>query len=58
MTQITVIGSSTNLCSETYAGPSAASEPETQGLEAFLKSIGSDVDLYLTFHSYGQVSLL
>ncbi|KAK7862003.1 hypothetical protein R5R35_013543 [Gryllus longicercus] len=52
-----VIGSSTNLCSETYAGPSAASEPETQGLEAFLKSIGSDVDLYLTFHSYGQYIL-
>ncbi|KAK7788403.1 hypothetical protein R5R35_005531 [Gryllus longicercus] len=52
-----LVGSSSNLCSETYAGPSPASEPETQALQSFLRNIGSQLDLYLTFHSYGQYIL-
>ncbi|CAF0797465.1 unnamed protein product [Didymodactylos carnosus] len=45
-------GASQNPCSETYAGPYADSEPETQGLENFIRT--KSWHAYLTFHSYGQ----
>jgi carboxypeptidase T len=36
------LGSSGNECSETYRGPSAASEPETQAMEAYVRSLWPD----------------
>lgn len=60
-------GSSDNPCDETYRGPAAQSEPETQAIEAYARSIlpdrrdentteASPVDyegLFLTLHAYG-----
>ncbi|MCC6672081.1 MAG: hypothetical protein IT458_13545 [Planctomycetes bacterium] len=45
-------GSSTTPSSETYRGPSAASEPETQTMAALVAHVRPEV--YLDFHSYGQ----
>jgi carboxypeptidase T len=36
------VGSSGNECSDTYRGPSAASEPETQVMEAYVRSLWPD----------------
>lgn len=61
--------SSSNGCAQTYRGTGAASEPETQALQAYMSSIFSDtrdssVDaaaplhttgLMLTVHSYGEL---
>ena len=35
-------GSSTNPCDETYRGPSAGSEPETQAIQAYISSVFDD----------------
>jgi carboxypeptidase T len=64
-------GASLNPCNEVYLGRSAASEPETEALQAYLSSIypdrrgPSDGDaapddtsgLLITLHSYGQLVL-
>ncbi|MCP3959145.1 MAG: hypothetical protein GY719_14945 [bacterium] len=64
-------GSSGSECSTTFRGPSAASEPETQALQAYMTSIfpdqrpddqttpaGLDAEgIYLDVHSFGQVVL-
>lgn len=64
-------GSSTSACSQTYRGPSAASEPETQAMQAYVASIYPDqrdpdlnapapddaTGLFLDIHSFGQVVL-
>lgn len=50
-------GASQNPCSETYAGPSPFSEPETIALSNFIGSLGHAVDIYLAFHSYGHYIL-
>jgi len=64
-------GSSGNPCAETYRGPSAASEPETQAVEAYARSIWPDrrgpnhndpapadtSGIHLDIHSYGQLVL-
>lgn len=64
-------GSSGNVCSTTYRGPSAASEPETQALETYLRDIfpdsrGPNVSdaapsdtqgLHLDIHSYSELIL-
>jgi len=64
-------GTSTNPCSETYLGPSAASEPETQALQAYALAHLADrrgplitdtapaetEGLFITLHSYGQLVL-
>lgn len=64
-------GSSSNACNETYRGPSAASEPETQAIEAYARSIFPDQrgplltdvapataeGVFITLHSYGQLVL-
>jgi carboxypeptidase T len=64
-------GSSANQCSETYRGPSAASEPETQAIQNYARSIFPDArgpnktdaapastsGLFLTLHSYSQLVL-
>ena len=61
-------GDSTNPCYETYQGPSAASEPETQAIQDYVASIfpdqrgaGDDVPapgdamgIFITLHSYGR----
>lgn len=64
-------GASTNPCAETYQGPSAASEPETQALQDYVASIFPDqrgsgdddpapVDttgVFITLHSYSELVL-
>ncbi|KAL0868949.1 hypothetical protein ABMA27_007277 [Loxostege sticticalis] len=51
-------GSSTNPASDSYAGPGPFSEPETRSLSTFISSIGDKIDLYLSFHSFGQLLLI
>ncbi|XP_037038854.1 zinc carboxypeptidase-like [Bradysia coprophila] len=50
-------GASQNPCSETYAGPTAFSEPETVALSNFVESVADEIDIYLAFHSYGHYIL-
>ncbi len=59
---------STNPCSETYQGPSAASEPEVAAIEDWLRAIHPDQredaldapapddarDVFISLHSYGE----
>jgi carboxypeptidase T len=66
-----VAGSSPDPCAETYRGPSAASEPETQVVENFVRSLfpdqrgSADTDaapitttgVLITLHSYGNLVL-
>jgi len=48
-------GASSNPCSETYYGPSMASEPMSQLLTNFIKANADRLKMYVTLHSYGQV---
>ncbi|MCY2955719.1 MAG: M14 family zinc carboxypeptidase [Planctomycetota bacterium] len=48
----TLCGGSTVTSSETYRGPTAASEPETQTMRNFINRLRPE--LYLDFHSFGQ----
>ncbi len=64
-------GSSGNPCDATYRGPSPASEPETQAMEAYVRSIYADnrgpnptdaapddtTGIHLDIHSYGELVL-
>jgi carboxypeptidase T len=64
-------GSSGNQCDETYRGPSAASEPEIQTVESYVRSLWADrrgpnqndpapadtSGVHLDMHSYGQLVL-
>lgn len=50
-------GASSNPCSDTFAGPRAWSEPETEQLATYLSTLASRVNIYLSFHSYGQYML-
>jgi Zinc carboxypeptidase len=50
-------GASSNPCSITFAGPSPYSEVEIQHLVDYYVSILSQVDVYLSFHSYSQFLL-
>ncbi|MEK8031245.1 M14 family zinc carboxypeptidase [Ideonella sp. DXS29W] len=64
-------GSSGNACNETYRGPSAHSEPETQAIEGYIASIFPDsrgpnpgdaapattMGVHLDIHSYSQLVL-
>jgi hypothetical protein len=47
-------GSSSDPCSDTYAGRQADSELETKAIESALRKYKDDWDAYLTLHSYGQ----
>jgi murein tripeptide amidase MpaA len=51
-------GSSTSPCSDTYCGPSAFSEAETQNMRDFLTSIASSTNVAITIHSYSQLWLI
>ena len=42
---------------ETYRGPRAFSEPETEAVKNFILDRKNDIRMYLTFHSYGQMFL-
>ena len=64
-------GSSGDACSEIYRGPSAASEPETQAVETYIKQLFADArgpgrndaapehtqGMHIDLHSYGQLVL-
>jgi len=52
-------GASASACSEIYRGPRAFSEPETLAVKNFIldRSRVGGWELYLTFHSYGQMVL-
>lgn len=45
---------SNNFCSETYRGPFAFSEIETQNLKAYIENWRQNIKLYLSLHSYGN----
>lgn len=48
------LGSSSNPCSDTYHGPSMASEPETQAYSGLIKSNSNRVKMTVGLHAYGQ----
>jgi len=64
-------GASTNMCSETYRGPSQGSEPETQTIETYLGQVFPDQKgpnltdpaptdaegIFFSLHSYGELVL-
>lgn len=49
-----------NPCSNTYAGPSPASEAETQAIINYVNILKSDgnVIYYIAFHSFSQMILI
>lgn len=51
------LGASTNPCSDTYAGPSGFSEPETRLLNEYVGRHASQIDVYISFHSYAHMIL-
>jgi len=51
-------GSSTDPCSDTYAGSAAFSEPETKAASDFQTSLGSRLKFVLSLHSYSQYILI
>lgn len=51
-------GSSTNPCSETYAGPIAFSEPSTRSFSEFVASVAHHLEAYIAIHSYSQFILI
>lgn len=54
---VPAIGASSNICSETFAGPHAFSEPESRALADFVTSFSGQIKIYLAFHSYSQLVL-
>ncbi|XP_066997997.2 carboxypeptidase B [Anabrus simplex] len=51
------VGSSTDLCSQSYSGPRALSESEAASLAQYLLESPAKFQLYLTLHSYGKLLL-
>jgi hypothetical protein len=51
-------GSSSSCSSDSYRGPSAASEPETQAIKAIFQQFESRVAMYLSVHAFSQFILL
>lgn len=51
------IGASSMPCSETFAGPRAFSEPETQAIASYLRRNKDLVRVYISLHSYSQLWL-
>jgi len=50
-------GASSNPCADTYAGPTAFSEPETIVVRDLMHSLSDRGVMYLTIHSYGNYLL-
>jgi murein tripeptide amidase MpaA len=48
-------GSSSNPCSETYAGSAAFSDIETKSMSEYIESIRDKFYAYISFHSYSQL---
>ena len=51
-------GTSQNPCADTYSGTGGFSCVETQLASAAIEARSSDLDLYITIHSYGQLWLV
>ncbi|KAL7739653.1 hypothetical protein ACLKA6_018861 [Drosophila palustris] len=51
------VGASNSACSDTYAGPSAFSEIETQSLSEYISSLKGKIQLYISLHAYSQYLL-
>ncbi|EDV33055.1 uncharacterized protein Dana_GF22809 [Drosophila ananassae] len=51
------VGASDEPCSESYAGPKAFSEPETETLSKYLTSLPEPMFMYLSLHSFSQLLL-
>lgn len=51
-------GASNNPCSDTFAGPSAFSTPETRAIRDFYGTIASRSRIFLSFHAFGQYLLM
>jgi hypothetical protein len=51
-------GASDDKCSETYHGPSAFSEPETQAVSDYIMANREVIKSYFDVHSYSQIVLL
>ncbi|CAD5209553.1 unnamed protein product [Bursaphelenchus xylophilus] len=49
------VGSSTDPCSEIYAGRFAFSEPETRAVRDFVAGLNGQIKTFMTFHSYSQI---
>uniref|UniRef100_A0A914HQK7 ShKT domain-containing protein n=1 Tax=Globodera rostochiensis TaxID=31243 RepID=A0A914HQK7_GLORO len=49
------VGSSSDPCSEIYAGNFAFSEPETRSVRDFISQQRGRVKTFMTFHSYSQI---
>lgn len=56
----TATGASSNPCSETFAGPTAASELEAQAISNYVLQLKQDGNLlyYFAFHSFSQMILV
>ncbi len=50
------MGASWSACSYTYAGSKAFSEPEARAVRDYLLANKDRMKMYLTYHSYGNVS--
>ncbi|GLG98822.1 Zinc carboxypeptidase A 1 [Gryllus bimaculatus] len=50
-------GSSSDPCSNHYAGPEAFSEIETRSMSQYITSIADKIDVYLAFHSIREYNL-
>ncbi|KAJ6649863.1 Zinc carboxypeptidase A 1 [Pseudolycoriella hygida] len=51
------VGASSNPCSDTFAGPTPFSDPETKALSEFMTAHIDEIKVFITFHSYGQFIL-
>ncbi|XP_045502894.1 uncharacterized protein LOC123699889 [Colias croceus] len=52
------VGVSSNKLSETYCGPNAFSEPESQAMGNFVSANSKNLKYYLAFHAYGQYLII
>jgi hypothetical protein len=48
-----VSGSSNQPCADTYAGPKAGSELETQAVQNAIAARSGEWDMFYTLHAYG-----
>lgn len=55
---LTVHGASSNPVRDDYAGLGPFSEPESRSLSSYLLTLQGNIDLYLSFHSFGHLLLL
>ncbi|KAL7739655.1 hypothetical protein ACLKA6_018863 [Drosophila palustris] len=51
------VGASSSACTDTYAGPSAFSEIETESLSEYIASLKGKIQLYISLHAYSQYLL-